>query len=111
MKALQVTKYADLKDSLAFNEVTKPTFQAKDVLIEIKAAAINPIDKGIVQGHLKQILALQLPATLGYDVSGIVTEKGKDVNNIEVGDEVYARVPQEQMGTLTEFVAVVSSAV
>jgi NADPH:quinone reductase-like Zn-dependent oxidoreductase len=111
MKALQVTKYGDVKDSLAFNEVIKPTIHAKDVLIQIKAAAINPIDKGIVQGHLQQILSLHLPTTLGYDVSGVVVEKGKEVNDIEVGDEVYARVPQEQMGTITEFVAVVCSAV
>jgi NADPH:quinone reductase-like Zn-dependent oxidoreductase len=33
----------------------------------------------------------------------VVVEKGADVNNFEIGDEVYSRVPQEQMGT-AEFV-------
>ncbi|MEP6464657.1 MAG: NADP-dependent oxidoreductase [Parafilimonas sp.] len=111
MKALQLVKYGDIKDSLAFNEVSEPAIQANDVMIEIKAAAINPIDKGIVAGNLQRILALQLPATLGYDVSGIVVEKGDEVNNFEVGDLVYSRVPQEQMGTLAEYVAVSSYAV
>ena len=50
MKALQIVKYGEIKDSLAFNEVNKPVIQAKDVLIEVKAAAINPIDKLIILG-------------------------------------------------------------
>ena len=58
MKALQVVKYGDIKDSLAFNEVSKPTVQAKDVLIEVKAAAINPIDKLIVLGNLQSMLPI-----------------------------------------------------
>ena len=52
MKALQLTKYGEIKDSLVFNEVNKPTLQPKDVLIEVKAAAINPIDKSIVLPRL-----------------------------------------------------------
>ena len=35
MKALQIIKYGEIKDSLVFNEVSKPTVQANDVLIEV----------------------------------------------------------------------------
>ena len=111
MKALQLVKYGEIKDSLAFNEVNKPTAQANDVLIEIKAAAINPIDKSIVLGNLQSMLPIPLPSTVAYDVSGIVVEKGDEVSNFEIGDLVYSRVPQEQMGTLAEYVAVIDSAV
>ena len=111
MKALQIVKYGELKDSLAFNDVNKPTVQAKDVLIQIKAAAINPIDKSIVLGNLQGMLPIPLPSTTAYDVSGIVVEKGVEVNNFEIGDLVYSRVPQEQMGTVAEYVAVTSTAV
>jgi NADPH:quinone reductase-like Zn-dependent oxidoreductase len=111
MKALQLVKYGEIKDSLAFNEVSKPTVQANDVLIEIKAAAINPIDKGIILGNLQGMLPIPLPSTLAYDVSGIVVEKGDEVDTFEVGDLVYSRVPQEQMGTLADYVAVTSNAV
>jgi NADPH:quinone reductase-like Zn-dependent oxidoreductase len=52
-----------------------------------------------------------LPSTSAYDVSGIVVEKGIEVSNFEIGDLVYSRVPQEQMGTLAELVAVTSHAV
>lgn len=111
MKALQLVKYGEINESLAFNEVDKPTVQVNDVLIEIKAAAINPIDKSIILGNLQGMLPIPLPSTLSYDVSGIVVEKGDGVNNFEIGDLVYSRVPQEQMGSLAEFVAVTSIAV
>ena len=111
MKALQLIKYGEIKDSLAFNEVSKPGVQAHDVLIEVKAAAINPIDKSIILGNLQSLLPIPFPSTMAYDVSGIVVEKGNEVSNFEVGDLVYARVPQEQMGTIAEYVAVNSNAV
>ena len=111
MKALQIIQYGDIKDSLAFNEIDKPTIQATDVLIEIKAAAINPIDKSIILGNLQGLLPIPLPSTSAYDVSGIVVEKGDHVTDFEIGDLVYSRVPQEQMGTVTEFIAVTSIAV
>lgn len=106
MKAFQIVKYGDLKDSLAIREIEKPSVQPKDILVAVKAASINPIDYKIVEGKLKEMLTLNLPVTMGYDVSGIVVEKGSNVLNFEIGDEVYARVPQEQMGTIAEFVAV-----
>lgn len=111
MKALQIVKYGEIKDSLAFNEISKPAVQATDVLIEVKAAAINPIDKSIVLGNLQGLLPIPFPSTSAYDVSGIVVEKGDDVSDFEIGDLVYSRVPQEQMGTLAEYVAVTSVAV
>jgi NADPH:quinone reductase-like Zn-dependent oxidoreductase len=111
MKALQLIKYGEIKDSLAFNEVSKPTIQKTDVLIEVKAAAINPIDKSIILGNLQSLLPIPFPSTVAYDVSGIVVEKGADVSNFEVGDLVYSRVPQEQMGSIAEYVAVNSMAV
>ncbi len=111
MKALQIEKYGEIKDSLAFNEVSKPIVQANDVLIEVKASAINPIDNYIILGNLQGMLPIPLPSTLAYDVSGIVVEKGEEVSNFEIGDLVYSRVPQEQMGTVAECVAVSSIAV
>jgi NADPH:quinone reductase-like Zn-dependent oxidoreductase len=111
MKSLQIVKYGEISESLAFNETDKPQVQGNDVLIQVKAAAINPIDKSIILGNLQSLLPIPLPATSAYDVSGIVVEKGQKVSDFEIGDLVYSRVPQEQMGTLAEYVAVTSSAV
>ncbi len=111
MKSLQLLEYGELNECLAFNEIDKPIVRSQNVLIEVKAAAINPIDKSIIAGNLRALLPIPLPATLGYDVSGVVVEKGADAAGFEIGDLVYARVPQEQMGTLAEFVAVAAEAV
>jgi NADPH:quinone reductase-like Zn-dependent oxidoreductase len=111
MKALQLEKYGDIQESLAFNEITKPSIQANDVLIEIKASAINPIDKEIILGKLQAMLPVPFPSTVAYDVSGVVVEKGSEVKGLAIGEAVYSRVPQEQMGTIAEFVAVNAGAV
>ena len=111
MKALQIVKYGEIKDSLSINEIEKPSVKANDVLVEVKAASLNPIDYKIAEGHLKEMLPLKLPSTIGFDVSGVVVDKGADVNDFEIGDEIYSRVPQEQMGTLAEFVTINSDKV
>ncbi|MDA8930785.1 NADP-dependent oxidoreductase [Bacteroidia bacterium] len=111
MKALQIIKYGEIEDSIAFTEVNKPSIQDNDLLIEVKAAAINPIDKHIILGDLQGLLPIPLPSGIAYDVSGVVVKKGEGVNNFRIGDLVYTRVPQEQMGTLAEFVAVTHEAV
>lgn len=109
MKALQVKKYGDISDGLVFKNVDTPIFKENDVLLEVKAASLNPIDYKLVEGALKDMVSLDLPTTVGYDVSGVVIKKGDKVSNYEIGDEIYARVPQNQMGTIAEFVAVDSN--
>lgn len=111
MKALQIVKYGEIKDSLSINEIEKPSVKPNDVLVEVKAASLNPIDYKMAEGHLKEMLPLKLPSTIGFDVSGVVVDKGADVNNFEIGDEIYSRVPQEQMGTVAEFVTINSDKV
>lgn len=111
MKALQIVKYGEIKDSITINEIQKPSLKPNDILVEVKAASLNPIDYKMVEGKLKDMISLNLPSTIGFDVSGVVVERGVDVNNFEIGDEVYSRVPQEQMGTVAEFVSVNSDLV
>jgi NADPH:quinone reductase-like Zn-dependent oxidoreductase len=111
MKALQIVKYGDLKDSLTIGEIEKPSVNSNDILVAVKAVSLNPIDFKLAEGKLKEMVHLNLPSTIGFDVSGVVTEIGDDVTDFEIGDEVYSRVPQEQMGTLTEYASVRSDVV
>ncbi|RAR47633.1 NADP-dependent oxidoreductase [Flavobacterium lacus] len=108
MKALQIVKYGDLKDSLAIGEIKKPSVKPNEILVEVKAVALNPIDYKLAEGKLKEMMQLNLPCTIGFDLSGVIVEIGTDVNDFKIGDEVYSRVPQEQMGTVTDYVAVTS---
>ncbi|SKB29991.1 NADPH:quinone reductase [Salegentibacter holothuriorum] len=111
MKALQIIKYGEIKDSLTISEVKKPSVMPNEILVKVKAASLNPIDYKMAQGHLKEMVPLKLPSTIGFDVSGVVVEKGADVSNFEIDDEIYSRVPHEQMGTVAEFVTINSDKV
>jgi NADPH:quinone reductase-like Zn-dependent oxidoreductase len=111
MKALQITGYGDVKSNLVFSEVEKPTIKDNQVLIEIHSASVNPIDYKIIEGLLKQIRKLTFPCPIGFDVAGIVLERGSNVTNLKVGDEVYSRVPSESPGTFAEYIAVDSDVV
>ena len=111
MKALQITGYGDAKNNLIFSEVEKPTIKDNQVLIEIHSASANPIDYKIIEGLLKQIRKLTFPCPIGFDVAGIVVERGSNVTNLKVGDEVYSRVPSESPGTFAEYIAVDSDVV
>ena len=59
-----------------------------DVLIRVLSAAINPIDKMIAQGDTKTLIPVELPAKLGFDVSGVVERVGPGVTKFKPGDEV-----------------------
>ena len=84
-------------------DIAKPKLQDKSVLVEVHAASINPIDNILHAGYLKEMLELSFPHVMGYDVSGKVVEVGKDVLNVKVGDEVFARPNQEDAGSIAEF--------
>ncbi|WP_299459126.1 NADP-dependent oxidoreductase [uncultured Microscilla sp.] len=111
MKALQLTKYGAINQSVAFAEIAVPQPKSNQVLIKVHSAAINPIDYHLIEGSMKQVVKLDLPTTLGLDLSGTVTKVGADVGNFAEGDEVYTRVPSESPGTFAEYIAVDSNVV
>ncbi|GAA4280337.1 NADP-dependent oxidoreductase [Gaetbulibacter aestuarii] len=111
MKALQITGYGDIQKNLRFNAIEKPKVKSDEVLIEVYAAAINPVDYKIVEGALKQIRKLKFPSGTGFDVAGIVVETGDAVTGLNIGDKVYSRVPTDAPGTFAEYVSVVADAV
>lgn len=111
MKALQITGYGEIHKNLRFNAIEKPKVKPNEVLIEVYAAAINPVDYKIVEGALKRIRKLKFPSGTGFDVAGIIVEKGEAVKDLQIGDQVYSRVPTDAPGTFAEFVSVVSDAV
>lgn len=105
MKALQMKQYGGT-DVLELNQnVAKPVAGKGQVLIEVHAASINPIDWKIRAGYLKEHLPLTMPATLGGDVAGVVA--GESVSGLNVGDRVYgyASLVSGGSGSFAEFVA------
>jgi NADPH:quinone reductase-like Zn-dependent oxidoreductase len=88
MKAYGFTDYGD-SDMQEFLDVEAPTPMAGELLIEVKAAAVNPVDWKIRAGHLRDFQVIELPAVLGSEAAGVVRGVGQDVEGFAVGDEVF----------------------
>src|ERR1043166_2204171 len=68
MKALVLKRYGGL-GRIAFADIPRPALKPGEILVQVHAAGLNPIDYTIPKGTFKPILRLQLPATLGSDLS------------------------------------------
>ncbi|PMQ08034.1 NADP-dependent oxidoreductase [Janthinobacterium sp. AD80] len=91
---------------MAFAEVPRPALQADELLVQVHAVGLNPIDNLIPKGDFKPILKMRLPATLGSDLAGVVVEVGSAVTRFKVGDAVYASIFDTPHGSLADFAAV-----
>ncbi|UUZ58229.1 NADP-dependent oxidoreductase [Nocardioides sp. B-3] len=76
------------------------------MLVEVRAASINPLDKMVRNGEFKQLLKYKPPFVLGHDVAGVVTRVGADVREFKVGDEIYSRPRDLRIGTFAELIAI-----
>ncbi|MFI7294838.1 NADP-dependent oxidoreductase [Streptomyces sp. NPDC050121] len=106
MRAVVAQRYGG-PEALELMEIDKPEPGAGSVLIRVKAAGVNPVDRHVVAGHLDSILEVSLPLVPGFDVAGVIEAVGPGVTEFSAGDEVfgYVRTEQVQHGTYAEFVA------
>jgi NADPH:quinone reductase-like Zn-dependent oxidoreductase len=109
MKAMRIHAYGGPEVLHHEEEVPMPRLQPDDILIRVRAAAVNPVDWKIREGYLQGFLNHQLPLILGWDVSGEVVKVGSEATGFKVGDEVYARPDIERDGSYAEFIAVRAS--
>lgn len=105
MKAIAIKEFGGI-DQLEMIEVPTPKPKDNELLIEVVYTAVNPVDWKIREGMLKDRIPHQFPLILGWDVAGIVSAAGSDVDNFKAGDAVYAycRKPIVQWGTYAEYV-------
>jgi NADPH:quinone reductase-like Zn-dependent oxidoreductase len=104
MKAFGIGKYGS--KSIVTLDVSEPTVGQNDVLVDIKAASINPLDLMLANGEFKQLLKYRLPLVLGHDLSGVVVQIGENVKEFKVGDEVYSRPRDFRIGSFAERISV-----
>jgi NADPH:quinone reductase-like Zn-dependent oxidoreductase len=103
MKAFILDSYG--RDQLRLGEAPEPEVRDGDVLVQIHAASVNPLDSKIKSGGFKSMLPYRLPLILGNDVAGVVVGVGPKVRRFKPGDKVYARPHQDRIGTFAEFIA------
>ena len=110
MKAAQISQYSKVIEAQV-NEVRVPEIGDNDVLIKVKAAAINPLEMLIMTGSVKLIQDYTFPLTIGNELAGVVEHVGNLVTGYSVGDDVYTRLPIENIGAIAEYVAVDASTI
>ncbi|HWC29480.1 MAG TPA: NADP-dependent oxidoreductase [Dehalococcoidia bacterium] len=105
MRAFVIERFGS-KDGVRAVEMPDPELRDDDVLVEVHAAGVNPLDSKIRDGELKLILPYRLPLILGNDVAGKVVRVGSRVQRFKPGDEVYARPDSDRIGTFAELISI-----
>lgn len=104
MKAVVIDQYGGI-EVLKEREVNRPEINESQVLIEMHATSVNPIDWKIRKGYLKDMIPFQFPVILGCDAAGVIVEKGSKADSFHIGDRVFARPHTSAQGTYAEYVA------
>jgi NADPH:quinone reductase-like Zn-dependent oxidoreductase len=104
MRALIVDRYSK-KDALRLGEMPEPELRDDDVLVQVHAAGVNPLDSKIKSGEFKLILPYRLPFALGNELAGVVVRVGHGVRRFKPGDEVFVRPDKDRIGTFAEFIS------
>jgi NADPH:quinone reductase-like Zn-dependent oxidoreductase len=105
VKALTFKRYGKSPD-IGFSDVSVPTVRDDEMLVEVHAVGLNPIDNMIPTGMFKPVLKFDLPATLGSDLAGVVKQVGSRVTRFKPGDAVFASLFDLGTGSLAEFAVV-----
>ncbi|MFJ3089956.1 NADP-dependent oxidoreductase [Streptomyces sp. NPDC086838] len=106
MKAISYSRFGD-ESVLEYAERPDPKVGPDTVLVKVRAAAVNPVDRATREGKLDSILDTVFPVIPGWDVSGVVVQPGVAVDEFAVGDEVIGYVREDFLsrGTFAEYVA------
>src|SRR5437867_7724467 len=109
MKALVLRRYGGL-DQTAFADIPRPALKPDEILVQVHAAGLNPIDYTIPKGTFKPILRFQLQATLGSDLAGVVVKVGSCVTRFKPSDAVFASIFDLGTGAFADFALVPENA-
>ena len=106
MRAVALTEYGE-PDVLQVRDLPDPPLGPDFVLIEVRAAGLNPVDFKIRRGYLRAAFPHHEPLIPGWDVAGVVRATGPAVTKFAEGDEVigYIRKDHVQYGSYAELVS------
>jgi NADPH:quinone reductase-like Zn-dependent oxidoreductase len=105
MKAIRIHEYGG-RETLRYEDALIPEPKAGELLVRVKAAAVNPVDVQVREGRLKGLLKHELPLIPGWDASGVIEAVGEGVSKFDVGDAVFARPRTARQGTYAEYAVI-----
>ena len=92
MKAITLKGFGGI-ENLVLSDIPKPAVGEYEVLVQVKAISINPVDAKTRKGSaLSRKLESEDPIILGWDIAGVVVEAGIGVVDLKPGDEVFGMV-------------------
>ncbi len=104
MKAAVIDQFGP-SSALQVRDIPTPEITADQILVEVHAASVNPIDWKIRDGMMGDRYGKEFPMVLGLDASGVVVKVGDSVTEFKEGDEVYARSDNGAGKCYAEYVA------
>ncbi|MDR6117675.1 NADPH:quinone reductase-like Zn-dependent oxidoreductase [Aeromicrobium sp. SORGH_AS981] len=107
MRAMTYAQYGD-DDVLELTDQPTPKVGPGEILVEVRAASVNPVDWKLMSGGLDAMMDVRFPVVPGWDVAGVVSAVGIDTPEFAVGDEVVAYNRQDYVhrGTFAEYTTV-----
>jgi NADPH:quinone reductase-like Zn-dependent oxidoreductase len=108
MKAVRIHSFGG-PEQLKLEDVPQPEPEAEEVLVKVHAAGVNPVDRAVRAGYLKERVFHRLPLTLGWDLAGTVEYRGPGVKKFGPGDEVFAKADIQRDGAYAEYICVKAS--
>lgn len=105
MKKVIYNKYGSF-DDLQMVEADMPTIQPNELLIKVKAVAINPLDWKKLEGQMKIVTGSKFPKGIAFDFSGVVEKKGDAASSFEIGDEIFGALNAMKGEALAEYIVV-----
>ena len=105
MKAIAINEFGG-RDKLQLIDLPVPEVVEGEILVQVKAAGVNPVDWKIREGYLKNLFSHQFPVILGWDAAGLVEGVGNGVTRFKSGDEIFAycRKPIVHGGAYGEYI-------
>ena len=98
MKAMLIERYGK-QQPLRLADVPVPAIGEHEILAEIHAASVNPVDFKIRDGKLKVLLHFDMPLILGNDFAGVVRARAKKYGMpTPANDFFYARIQEIEAG-------------
>lgn len=92
MKAIRLHSYGG-PEKLVFEDAPDPVPGDGEVVIEVAAASVNPVDWKLRHGYIQAYYPLEMPSLIGNDVAGTVSAVGPGVSGFKVGEKVFGTVP------------------
>ena len=102
MKAAVIYEYGE-PEVFRYEDISQPEIREDEVLVEVHAASVNPVDWKQRKGNHKFFLRARFPIVPGYDISGRVEKCGSKVTKFKDGDQVFCRLTKRFGGAFAEY--------